>query len=560
MGERPLFPVKAYKNGYVFLVNNDYYVFHSFTILEEARGILHENEIDFLVFNPKKGMLIIEAKAGKVQCGADHVWRYASGKEMSYDGPYSQADRNRWKLEKYIENKGYSEILSRLKTAHAVWFPVVNKTYLKQLNMPSDGDLAITLSAESLENPQADIDRIFDLPQASGKVNTLSERDSKILLDNVLCPYFEIIPSLTEELQQKEHVFHRLLREQTAILNYLDEQPSAVISGAAGTGKTLVAVEKARRHSDDGEKTLFLCVNRLLCEYLKKEKAINNVDYYTVDGFAGFWSGTTPPDYEKACSKLENSYFEGKFPYKHIVIDEGQDLGLDRIEDNRIIELLKNIVLSDEVDGSFYLFYDKNQLVQGKKIPDYISEAECRLTLSKNCRNTENIAVTSMRPLGPDKKPKLNKGTLKGDSPELYIVPYAEKQLEVLNKAISELQKKKIQDIVILTCKTEGQSIIGSKTVDGKYVYNNKSYRFTTCRKFKGLEADAVILVDVEKKEILEDQNFLFYVGASRAKFYLSIICDMTDEDCEECLEKMGVENRKNPRKAFASALNALLS
>ena len=39
-------------------------------------------------------------------------------------------------------------------------------------------------------------------------------------------------------------VFHKLLKEQSAVLNFLDEQRTAVINGAAGTGKTLVAVER----------------------------------------------------------------------------------------------------------------------------------------------------------------------------------------------------------------------------------------------------------------------------------------------------------------------------
>ena len=50
-------------------------------------------------------------------------------------------------------------------------------------------------------------------------------------------------------------------KEQIALLNYLEEQDNAVINGLAGTGKTVMAVEKARRHAEKDESVLFLCYN-----------------------------------------------------------------------------------------------------------------------------------------------------------------------------------------------------------------------------------------------------------------------------------------------------------
>ena len=42
-----------------------------------------------------------------------------------------------------------------------------------------------------------------------------------------------------------------------------------LIAGATGTGKTVMAVEKAKRHADNGEKVLFLCYNSFLKDYLQ---------------------------------------------------------------------------------------------------------------------------------------------------------------------------------------------------------------------------------------------------------------------------------------------------
>ena len=56
--------------------------------------------------------------------------------------------------------------------------------------------------------------------------------------------------------------------------------------------------------------------------------------------------------------------------------------------------------------------------------------------------------------------------------------------------------------------------------INGKYPCNGSMYRFTSYRKFKGLEADAIILVDVDKKVLSRSDNLTFYVGASRARFF----------------------------------------
>ena len=259
--------------------------------------------------------------------------------------------------------------------------------------------------------------------------------------------------------------------------------------------------------------------------------------------------------------KLKDAYREGRFPYKHVIIDEGQDFGQERIEESEIITTLERIVLSDKISGSFYLFYDKNQLVQGSQIPQYIINADCKLTLYKNCRNTENIAITSMRPLGDSNKLKMVAGCVRGESPKVFILENEEQSIDHLDNTLEQLREEGISDIVILTCKTEESSMISQYCLDGYYQCNSKLYRFTTCRKFKGLEADAIILIDVTKKALNKPENLNFYVGASRARFYLNVICQMSEKDCMEVLTELTgkAEKIKRPKKALAAALNMRL-
>ena len=110
---------------------------------------------------------------------------------------------------------------------------------------------------------------MFSIELPSSIETALSKADARKILENVLCPSFDLVPSMVSELGIKRSAFNRLLKEQANILNFLDEQPYAVINGAAGTGKTMIALEKARRHAENGDKVLFLCFNRFLRDYCK---------------------------------------------------------------------------------------------------------------------------------------------------------------------------------------------------------------------------------------------------------------------------------------------------
>ena len=540
---------------------DEYYVFHSFMIVSNTEGIQRESETDFVLFHPQKGILCLEAKAGHVYC-KEGTWYYGSGIMMKHGGPYRQADINKWKLQKLFEERGMLDIWGKCKTLHAVWFPSISKSSLNSISFPADSDRSITLTEDSLVHIERDIENIFSIELPNVIETTLSKKEAQRILDNILCPSFDLVPSMISELGIKRNAFNRLLKEQANILNFLEEQPYAVINGAAGTGKTMIALEKSRRHAEDGEKVLFLCFNRFLCEYFKTNYSHDNITYNTIDGFACSFCRTETADFQLLQDMLENSYYDGDFPYKHIVIDEGQDFGQERIEESEIINTLETIVLSTEINGSFYLFYDKNQLVQGKKIPMYISESDCKLTLYRNCRNTENIAITSMRPLGTNSIPKMFVGSVRGESPNIFISESQDKQIEYLNETLKKLADKKISDVVILTCKTEEHSILSTLCNNGKYLCNGLFYRFTTCRKFKGLEADAIILIDINSKTLSKSESLNFYVGASRARFFLSIICQMNDEECIEAIRAIdsNTTSTKRPKKALAAALNSLLS
>jgi len=256
---------------------------------------------------------------------------------MSNGGPFNQASINKWKLKAYIENSNFSYLVTKCKMLHAVWFPSISDEDLNNISLPPEADINILLTKDALQDPQPYIDRVFDLEIPNHIKTNMNDNDTKKLLQYILCPAFNVFPSVTIDVDIKKIVFHRLLREQSNILYFLTEQRSASINGAAGTGKTMIAIEKAKMHAKIGEKVLFLCYNNQLKNYLIENYYHENIFYYTIDGLACMLCQTALPDYSKLQITLEDMYLSGSFKYNHVVIDEGQDFGQDFIEESDII-------------------------------------------------------------------------------------------------------------------------------------------------------------------------------------------------------------------------------
>ena len=535
---------------------DDYYVFHSFAIVHEVKDLLKESETDFVIFHPKKGILCLEAKNGRVKY-EDNQWKYGSGIVMKHDGPFRQASNSKHNLLEYLEENNMGWVIKQCKFTHGVWFPAVSKSHFKGVVLPPEARFELMLTKDSEADIEKAISDLMAVPMMGVAKTSLTNAEVEMIINRVLAPSFDLISIPEMEMDIRKDAFRKMMKEQISLLNYLEDQRTAVINGMAGTGKTVVAIEKARRHAAQGEKVLFICYNAYLREHLQLAYPYENVDYYTIDGLACKLCQTREPNYALLKEKLEDYYLEGGFPYKHIVIDEGQDFGKDKLEEEGIISLLKDNVADDSKDGTFYLFYDKNQMIQAQKMPEYIRDADCRLTLYKNCRNTQNIATTSLRLLRSVKMPKLFEGALRGDLAELHQVNDEERAVEIINSIIDDCWDKGYKDIVILTAKTEAKSIISKECVGGSYSYKKKGIPCTTCRKFKGLEAEVIILIDIDNNCLESEGERLLYVGSSRAKFKLHLLVNMTDEECSQVLESMGEKKRKNPCKSIAPIWNA---
>lgn len=498
-------------------LDDRYVVFYSLSWVGVGDRTL--GEADFVIAHPERGILSVEVKSGGIAY-RDGTWlqtNMATGYTKEID-PLGQARRSSFELHDriYRANLGFTIPKSGF---HCAWFPSVN---MERAPLPPEAAPEIVLDERALANPSIALDSCFSYWEEKKGIVTLDRWQFSRVID-VLCPHFNVVPRLRTQMDEAEESYIRLTRQQAALLDFLEEQGTAVIHGLAGTGKTVLAVEKAKRLASQGSKVLFLCFNRYLRDALRDNDAIPGVTFHNAHTLA--WElhpmPDTPIDEVLADFEewLDEVYGPDDWPYDNVIVDEGQDLD-DRLL-NRLYELVR------QKRGCFYVFYDRNQYVMGNDLPRWIEDAECRLVLHRNCRNTQEVFRTSCAIMGLR---DVTYNDIHGERPALSFYR-TEPELDAIVTAFVKRATSegiKTEDIVILTTRsTKGSWLRLGKEYGGKELALEVApgkIHFTTIRKFKGLEAEAILIVDASMHS-LEDQGDrrLLYVGSSRAKNLLGI-------------------------------------
>jgi superfamily I DNA/RNA helicase len=301
----------------------------------------------------------------------------------------------------------------------------------------------------------------------------------------------------------------------------------AVVLGGAGTGKTLLAREKTRRLAKDGFRTLSLCYNSLLGSEMTNE--LRNVEGVTAATFhsvcvdqarrAGLtvpgnpsqdWWEVDAPRLLAAAARKNATQFDA------VVVDEGQDFA------KGWFEVLMGLC-SSPVDSPFYIFADNHQDLYCRSW--WCPEEWPRFVLDINCRNSRQISKRVCAVYGDED------GEVGADGPETAIVGvrWDRGGFDVVQHTVARLlseERLRPDQIVVLSDSTAMVEELRSRVVDD-YSFTSWSKRgvaVETIGRFKGLEADAVVLMLSD--EIARDANrakALCYVGLSRARSILLI-------------------------------------
>ena len=163
------------------------------------------------------------------------------------------------------------------------------------------------------------------------------------------------------------------------------------------------------------------------------------------------------------------------------------------------------------------------------KLPKCLEEFDCKLTLTKNCRNTLKIVQTINSVFNINTS--ANGFSISGVMPTFYFIEndIQDKLNNIINDYISSGFDHK--DITILTLTTEEDSCLKGINRIGKFEINHESNDsgifFTTSKKFKGLESNIIIVIDFDASQY-NDYEYMknLYVSLSRARQRLSLICN----------------------------------
>ena len=102
-----------------------------------------------------------------------------------------------------------------------------------------------------------------------------------------LFPKYRLIPVMWRKIEDQEERLRRMTDDQQRILDILANRTTAAIQGVAGSGKTILALAKAQAIARAGARTLFLCYNRPLKDWLRNAVPVSFGDSLVIENYHG---------------------------------------------------------------------------------------------------------------------------------------------------------------------------------------------------------------------------------------------------------------------------------
>ena len=508
----------------------DYTVFHSvaWQTRDRRRGA-QDGEADFIVAHPTKGLLLIEVKGGRIEYdGVSDQW-FSNGTRLKKD-PFVQARDNMYSLLDKVEDLPAWD-LGDLSMGHAVAFPDCQAPGDLRLDAPRD----IILDYDNLDDVHGWVDRVLaHYRRGSAGFREPGEAVIEALVD-LLAPRIELRLPLARQAEADAEVVARLSEEQYDLLDSFSERRRMAISGCAGSGKTTMAVEQARRLGRQGFRVLLTCFNRNLAQHLRADAGLpQGVDVQHFHGLCydlarraglekrlqGQW---TPQERNQVVLPgLLLDAIDALGPqYDAVLVDEGQDFEPDWW-------LHLQCLLRDTKDGIFYIFYDDNQNLYR---PAFALPADMdRFPLTRNYRNTQRIHHTFL-PFYRGTRQPVARGP-EGRPPEIRFYTTKADLGKALRQVLYRLVEEEefdTDDIVVLTPYDREKTAVwelgplGNFRLTDKEQHGSSEVYWSTIHSFKGLERPVVILADVYARQH-GDLATLLYVGCSRARNHLVIL------------------------------------
>jgi hypothetical protein len=523
-------------------------VLHSLAIASHVRQV--KGEADFVVIIPDHGVLVIEVKSHRsVRRLPDGRWKLGT-QAPTGRGPFQQANDAMHSITHYLTSRDVN--LRSVPIIDAVWFTHVRaRTMLPQSPEWHDWQL---LDSEDLRTGVVPA-ILRTLATGAGHLESRitgftyggvgPDETTASRIAAILRPKFEaaIVPG--DIRRARETQLAAFVDEQYDALDNMQHNRAVLFTGPAGSGKTWLAMEAGRREIELGHAGRLLCFNRLLGQRLAQDMAgIAGLRVGTFHQEALRLTGSQPP------TAAGRRFWDEQLPDLAIeaLLDRGEReagdfLIVDEIQDlarQPFLDVLDLLVKDGLQGGRVLLFGDferqaifetgdgRNSLTE--RIPGLVTFA-----LTVNCRNLPRIGtvvqkLSHMMP-GYRRFRRPDDGT----DPEFIPISRGQDQSTALADAVRALRDDGfgLDEIVVLSPLRHGSTAETTtdpwlrqvlRPADGQAPIAGQ-LRFSTIHSFKGLDAPAVIITDLDGT-ITPTFESLLYIGMTRATDRLTALIE----------------------------------
>lgn len=492
-------------------------------------------EVDFVLIS-EAGIFCIEVKGGRV-ARKDGVWSFTDRLghvDTKHEGPFEQAGSAAGALQAWLDAENVRrDDGSRYQVGYAVMTP---DCVLDVVGPDIDPGLLFD-RRDPTESLGLFVDRIGSHWQNKQRYSPLLPNEVD-RLRNAIRPDFEATMTRTLQIAHVEDRLIRATEEQVLVLNALVDNERLVVNGAAGTGKSMLAIREANRLAAAGRTVVFVCHAPELADALRNS-VVEGVEVTTITSLmndivdrAGL-RDRLPDATEDVLFDIflpelavEALGAMGSEPaYDALVMDEGQDLLR-----GDAVQVLDATLRGGLHSGCWRLFLDPNQNIFGrvsKESLDLVATgAPARYRLTENCRNTQQVVQFATM---------LSGASVHADSrvsgPEAQLCSrweehWKRRSIDQVNTLLEE--GLPCEDIVVLVAdEAQQRAMIAAEPDLLVSVPVPNHVQVTTVAAFKGLESTCVVLAGLQSLDEPALRQAA-YVGATRAKVELRVVLPRT--------------------------------
>ncbi|RZJ47200.1 MAG: hypothetical protein EON87_01775 [Brevundimonas sp.] len=551
-GERTLFALIRDAAG-----SEDYCCLHSVGLTRHEKK--EYAEADFVLVGPA-GVFTLEVKGGNVS-RTDGVWTIGEpGRSYtSTEGPFAQSQKTTHPLKDYLQTElglrrdeylmGWGVALPEMRFTERSpeWDPAV---VYDERDVGASFMRYIDRLALHFRKRRAELGR-----RSPALLTAAQVRDIVAALRGD----FEYVPTIRSLLGDSRRELASLSASQFALLDLAlhERNPRIIADGAAGTGKTLIGMEAARRLAAEGRKVLFLCFNVQLGRFLAADAAevgpgvtVSTVHRFMSDhirraglqsqlsghspGEADYFSRIVPEFFEQAALALIEE--DALTVYDALVLDEAQD-----VLSAAVMNVLDLVVAGGFRNGRWLLLLDTGlqariyATMESAVLDELRSFGAVECVLKENFRNPKAVVREMTEVTGADLPTCRRALQSTVDYRSFTDEREAGRKLKAL---LVELVREGVPpgSITILSARTRAESLAARHPPD-----MGKPIRFVedgddcppdaisaaTVSGFKGLENDVVILTDIPPLEPMSEwSRAVLYVAMTRARSKLFMLVD----------------------------------